>query len=89
MEIIRAKRAEAIVKYRRHETDSGSPEVQIAVLTGRILHLTEHMRKFKHDYSTQRGLMKMVGRRSALLKYLRRTDPPRYQKIISDLSLRK
>ena len=89
MEVIRAKRREAVEKYRRHAGDTGSAEVQIAVLTARISHVTEHLKKYRKDYSSQRGLMKMVGKRSALLKYLRRTDPPRYQKVIADVGLRK
>jgi small subunit ribosomal protein S15 len=89
MEVIRAKRREAIEKHRRHEGDTGSAEVQIAVLTARIGHLTEHLRAHRKDFSSQRGLMKMVGKRSALLKYLRRTEPSRYQKIITEVGLRK
>ena len=89
MEVIKAKRREAIGAYRRHEKDTGSPEVQIAVLTARITHLTDHLRQHRKDHSSQRGLMKMVGRRSALLKYLRRTDPQRYQKVLADVGLRK
>jgi len=89
MEVLKAKRREAINQYQRHEGDTGSPEVQIAVLTTRISHLTEHLRQNRKDHASQRGLMKMVGKRSALLKYLRRTGPERYQKLILDLGLRK
>jgi len=89
MEVIKAKRREALDAHRRHEKDTGSPEVQIAVLTTRIAHVTDHLRQHRKDHSSQRGLMKMVGRRSALLKYLRNTDPQRYQKILADVGLRK
>jgi len=89
MELLKAKRKQAIEQYRRNENDSGSAEVQIAILTTRIVHLTEHMKIHRKDFSTQRGLMKMVGNRSALLKYLRNTDVERYHKLILDLGLRK
>ena len=89
MEVIKAKRREALDAHRRQEKDTGSPEVQIAVLTTRIAHVTDHLRQHRKDHSSQRGLMKMVGRRSALLKYLRNTDPQRYQKILADVGLRK
>ena len=88
-EVIKAKRREAIETFRRHENDTGSSEVQIAILTSRILHLTEHLKANRHDHACQRGLMGMVGQRSALLKYLRNTAPERYQKVISEVGLRK
>ncbi|NLX05116.1 MAG: 30S ribosomal protein S15 [Phycisphaerae bacterium] len=88
-EVITAKKREAIASHRRHEGDTGSSEVQIALLTARINHLTEHMRQHKKDHSSQRGLMKMVGKRSSLLKYLRETDLERYQKVIAEVGLRK
>lgn len=72
-----------------HETDTGSPEVQIALLTKRINDLTEHLKSHKKDHSSRRGLLKMVGTRSALLKYTNKKDPARYQSIISRLGLRK
>ncbi len=75
--------------YRRHETDSGSPEVQIAILTERINHLTTHTREHDHDYHTRRGLLIMVGQRNRLLRYLQRTDRPRYIEVITKLGLRK
>ena len=78
-----------ISEYRRHETDSGSPEIQIAVLTTRILQLTEHLRTHKHDYTSRRGLLMMVGRRSSLLRYLAREDRAAYQALIKRLGLRK
>ena len=89
MEILTEKRQQARAQYRRHETDSGSPEVQIAILTTRITHLTQHLQGHVKDHSSRRGLIMMVGKRNALLKYLRNTDLGKYHKIISDLGLRK
>lgn len=82
-------RREVVEKYRRHENDTGSPEVQIALLTNQIQQLTEHLKTHKKDHASRRGLLKMVGARSSLLKYLTRTDRERYQKIIESLGLRK
>lgn len=78
-----------IQEYRRHDGDTGSAEVQIAVLTTRIQQLTEHLRTHKKDHSSRRGLLKMVGRRSSLLKYLQKSDRPRYLATIQRLGLRK
>lgn len=89
MEVIQAKKREAIEKFAKHTGDTGSPEVQVAILTSRILHLTDHLKLNRKDYSSQRGLMKMVGKRSSLLKYLRRVSPQRYQKLIAEVGLRK
>jgi small subunit ribosomal protein S15 len=75
--------------FETHEGDTGSPEVQIALLTKRINDLTEHLRAHPKDHSSRRGLLKMVGNRSALLKYVRNRDVKRYQAIISRLGLRK
>ena len=75
--------------YRTHERDTGSPEVQIALLTTRIQELTEHLRGNKKDHAARRGLLKMVGRRSSLLKYLTRLNRSRYKSIIARLGLRK
>lgn len=81
---------DAIIKeYATHEGDTGSPEVQIAVLTRRINELTEHFKVHKHDYHSYRGLMKMVGRRKSLLSYLKREDYDRYKNLIARLGLRK
>ena len=80
---------EIIETYRVHEGDTGSPEVQIALLTERINHLTEHLKTHRKDHSSRRGLLKMVGRRASLLKYLARQDPGRYQAVIERLGLRK
>ncbi len=78
-----------IETYKIHESDTGSPEVQIAILTKRILQLTEHLRANKHDESSRRGLLKLVGQRRRLLAYLRRKDFPRYVSISEKLSLRQ
>ena len=80
---------EIIQEHRTHEGDTGSPEVQVAVLTRRIAHLTEHLREHKHDYHSQRGLLKMVGRRRRLLKYLQKKDVERYRALIAKLGLRR
>ena len=82
-------KTKVIEDYAVHEGDTGSPEVQIAVLTHRIQDLTEHLKVHKKDYSSRRGLLKMVGRRSSLLKYLMQTSRDRYNSIISRLGLRK
>jgi small subunit ribosomal protein S15 len=75
--------------YRVHEGDTGSPEVQVALLTGRIQELTEHLRINKKDHAARRGLLMMVGRRNSLLKYLSNTSPQRYKDLITRLGLRK
>ena len=83
------QKAEIIQEHRTHEGDTGSPEVQVAVLTRRISHLTEHLREHKHDYHSRRGLLKMVGRRRRLLKYLQKKDVERYRALIAKLGLRR
>ena len=88
MPIEKARKAELIKDFRRHEGDSGSSEVQIAVLTERIRQLTEHLKTAPKDFSTRRGLLKMVGKRSALLRFLARTEAPRYQCVIAGLVIR-
>jgi small subunit ribosomal protein S15 len=80
---------EVIREHRKHEGDTGSPEVQVAVLTRRIAHLTEHLREHKHDYHSRRGLLQMVGRRRRLLKYLQKRDVERYRALIAKLGLRR
>jgi small subunit ribosomal protein S15 len=80
---------ETIETYRRDEKDSGSPEVQIALLTERIKHLTEHLRTARHDNASRRGLLSMVGQRRRLLAYLHQKSPERYQAIIGRLGLRR
>ncbi|WIW71892.1 MULTISPECIES: 30S ribosomal protein S15 [Anaerosinus] len=78
-----------IEQYRVHEGDTGSPEVQIAILTARILYLTDHLKEHKKDHHSRRGLLKMVGHRRRLLNYLRTNDIERYRTIIAKLNLRK
>jgi small subunit ribosomal protein S15 len=80
---------ETIETYRRDDRDSGSPEVQIALLTERIKHLTEHLRAARHDNASRRGLLSMVGQRRRLLAYLHQRSPERYQAIIGRLGLRR
>ncbi len=89
MAITKERKAELISQFRRDERDSGSPEVQIALLTARINELTEHMRVHKKDFSSRRGLLKLVSQRSDLLKYLRETNRDRYLAVIGKLGLRK
>ena len=83
------EKQQIISEFETHEGDTGSPEVQVAVLTKRINELTNHLKQHKKDHTSRRGLLKMVGRRSSLLKYVREQDPERYQKLISRLGLRK
>jgi len=82
-------KTELIEKFQLHEQDTGSPEVQVAVLTDRINHLTRHLRTHRKDHHSRRGLMQMVGKRSSLLKYLKRKDTTRYQELIAALRLRR
>lgn len=78
-----------IDSFKLHETDTGSPEVQVAILTKRIDHLTEHLKNHKKDHHSRRGLLKMVGQRRALLNYLKNKDFNRYRVLIEKLGLRK
>ena len=87
--LLKSEKDAIIKKYAIHEGDTGSPEVQVAVLTAEINRLTEHFKEHKHDYHSQRGLMKKVGRRKNLLAYLQKKDLDRYKKLIADLGLRK
>ncbi len=75
--------------YRRHPSDTGSPEVQIALLSSRITHLTEHLQAHKHDHHSRRGLLKMVGQRRRHLDYLKKNDLERYRQVIDQLGIRK
>lgn len=75
--------------FRRHENDTGSPEVQIAVLTNRIVYLTDHFKRHKQDHHSRRGLLKLVSKRRRLLDYLRREGEERYRSVIEQLSIRK
>lgn len=78
-----------IEEYKTHDGDTGSPEVQVAILTARITYLTEHFKLHKHDHTSRRGLLSMVGQRRKLLKYLRTSDTGRYQSLIERLGLRR
>jgi small subunit ribosomal protein S15 len=85
----KARKDELMKKYARHEGDTGSPEVQIALLTERINHLNDHLKLHKKDHHSRRGLLMMVGKRRGLLNYLIKTDIERYRGIIQELGLRK
>ena len=85
---IREKSA-TIAEHRLHESDTGSPEVQIALLSGRITHLTEHLKAHKGDHHTRRGLMKLIGKRRRLLDYVKSNDVERYRTIIARLGIRR
>jgi small subunit ribosomal protein S15 len=89
MSVSTVRKQETIVKYKQHDSDTGSPEVQIALLTERISHLTEHLKTNNKDHHSRRGLLKMVGQRRSLLDYLKRKDAARYKKLIEQLSLRR
>ena len=89
MALAEAERAATIERHRLHPTDTGSTDVQIALLTRRINALAEHLRANKHDNHSRRGLLKMVGRRRRLLNYLSRTEHDRYLQLIADLGLRR
>lgn len=82
------KKKDIIVKFQQHEGDTGSPEVQIALLTTRINELTEHFKIHKKDHHSRRGLLKLVGQRRALLNYLKKSDFNRYRAIVTELGLR-
>lgn len=87
--LTKEKKGKIINDFEIHEGDTGSPEVQIALLTERINELTEHLKTHKKDHASRRGLLKMVGTRAALLKYVNKKDPARYRQIITRLGLRK
>ncbi|MBP8973657.1 MAG: 30S ribosomal protein S15 [Anaerolineae bacterium] len=89
MSITKQAKEELIQSYGRHETDTGSPEVQIAILTTRIEQLTEHLKVHKHDEHSRRGLLKLVGLRRRHLKYLSRKNPESYRELIQRLGLRR
>ncbi|MBE2183300.1 MAG: 30S ribosomal protein S15 [Anaerolineae bacterium] len=89
MSITKTQKTEVIKTYGRHESDTGSPEVQIAILTTRIHALTDHMIAHKQDQSSRRGLLKLVGQRRRHLKYLSQTDPESYRAILQKLGLRR
>jgi small subunit ribosomal protein S15 len=83
------QKKEIIEKHKTHDKDTGSPEVQIALLTQRINYLTEHFKTHKKDHHSRQGLLRIVNQRRRLLNYLRRNDPPRYRKLIDELAIRK
>jgi len=83
------KKAALIVKYKQHEKDTGSPEVQVAIMSERINELTEHFQTHKKDHHSRRGLLKLVSHRRRLLDYLKDKDPSRYKKLIEGLGIRK
>lgn len=89
MSVSTARKAETVSKFRQHPTDTGSPEVQVALLSERISHLTEHLKNNHKDHHSRRGLLKMVGQRRALLDYLKRKNLDRYRKLIETLGLRR
>lgn len=88
MTLEKEEKLNTIEEFSRHDKDTGSPEVQIAILTKRIQQLTDHLRTHKHDESSRRGLLKMVGRRRRLLDYIRRKDFQHYQSLIERLKIR-
>ena len=87
--LTKQEKEKIIEEFETHQSDTGSPEVQVAILTRRINDLTEHLKAHRKDHASRRGLLKMVGTRSALLKYVSKKNVKRYQDIISRLSLRK
>ncbi len=89
MALVAEKKTEVVTKYRRHDKDTGSPEVQVALITERIAYLTEHFKTHKKDHHSRRGLLKLVGQRRRLLDYLRGVDQNRYKAVIDQLGLRK
>ena len=89
MGLARERKQEIIKEYQRSDNDTGSPEVQVALLTERITYLTDHFKTHKKDHHSRRGLLKMVGQRRKLLNYLQKTDHDRYRELINKLGLRK
>lgn len=89
MTIDKESKSKLMEEYSRHSNDTGSPEVQIAILTNRIISLTDHLRAHKHDESSRRGLLKMVGQRRRLLSYVRRKDFERYMALTDKLNIRR
>ncbi len=89
MSVSTVRKQETISKFQQHEGDTGSPEVQIALLSERITHLTEHLKNNHKDHHSRRGLLKMVGQRRALLDYLKRKDLERYKKLIERVGIRR
>jgi len=89
MAVLPERTRQLVAAYRRHDTDTGSPEVQVALLTDRIAYLTEHFKVHRKDHHSRRGLLKLVGQRRRMLDYLKRSDFARYKSVIERLGLRK
>ena len=89
MAMVQEKKTELVHKYRQHDKDTGSPEVQVALLSERINYLTEHFKTHKKDHHSRRGLLKLVGQRRRLLDYLKKIDQNRYKVLIDGLGIRK
>lgn len=89
MAVVQERKRTLVTDYRVHDKDTGSPEVQVALITDRINSLTEHLKVHKKDFTSRRGLLMMVGQRARLLKYLQKTDKERYQTLIKRLGIRK
>lgn len=89
MALLKEKKNEVVDNFRVHAKDTGSPSVQIALLTERINYLTEHLKVYKKDHHSRRGLLMMIGKRRRLLSYLKKQDPQKYEETIKKLSLRK
>jgi small subunit ribosomal protein S15 len=89
MALVQEKKKELVQKYKRHDSDTGSPEVQVALLSERIAYLTEHFKTHKKDHHSRRGLLKLVGQRRRLLDYLKVADQARYKSLIDQLGIRK
>jgi small subunit ribosomal protein S15 len=89
MTVATERKSDLISKFRQHETDTGSPEVQIALLTDRIQHLTEHFKTHTKDHHSRRGLLQLVSQRRSLLDYLMKSEFQRYRKVIKELNIRK
>jgi small subunit ribosomal protein S15 len=89
MSITKEDKLEIISQFKTKEGDTGSPEVQVAILTHRIKYLTEHFKSHKHDHASRRGLLKLVGKRRSLLNYLKSCDVTRYKELVKKLGLRK
>ena len=83
------KKAEVIAQFQTHEGDTGSPEVQVAILTQRVRDITEHLKEHKHDFHSLRGLRMLIGQRRRMLRYLQKTSPERYRALIEKLGLRR
>ncbi|MCU0690685.1 MAG: 30S ribosomal protein S15 [Polyangiaceae bacterium] len=89
MALTKENKTEVVTTFRRHDGDTGSPEVQVALITKRIAYLADHFKTHKKDHHSRRGLLKLVGRRRRLLDYLKKVDVERYRKVVADLNLRK